>query len=197
MPTDDSSAQLARFHAPLVLSETTRFRINRLHEEAKRFADFLHDTLPNVDTREKVLEELFNIRSLAEGAIQYGRSPLNLRVLAELFHSVEVHDVRVARLWLNPTEFADLRKVGFKVFEPTTQRENLRRGLMGVIWTNCEVWVSSKKIPAGHVVLVPDLLGKENPPNPLRYGEHLFHYPANGEDLAPDWTPSKSQLKEL
>jgi hypothetical protein len=91
-----------------------------------------------------------------------------------------VKDDRVLRLWLNPYDYADLRKFGSSLIDPATTREELKQGIQGVIW-NAQIRLKRKAIPQGFAVLISD--------NEATTVENA--------DLAPDWKPTEAQLVRI
>jgi len=76
-------------------------------------------------------------------------APLSGAVLADAFALVEDHDLRVARVFMNARDYADIRKFGRDIFDPETQRDILRSGMMGLLWgANL---ITSRLVPSGTV----------------------------------------------
>lgn len=78
-------------------------------------------------------------------------APLNPAVLADAFSQIERHDLRVARIYMHATDYADLRKFGDNVIDRETQRTLLQTGLMGVLW-GAQI-ITSRLVPAGTVYI--------------------------------------------
>ena len=74
-------------------------------------------------------------------------APLSPAVLADAFAEIERHDLRVARVFMNATDYADIRKFGRDVLDTEAQATLWKTGLMATIW-NAQVIVS-RLVPAG------------------------------------------------
>lgn len=87
-------------------------------------------------------------------------APLNGAVLADAFASIERHDLRVARLFMNAVDYADIRKFGRDILDVETQQSLLRTGLMGTLW-GAQIIVS-RLVPAGVVYACcePEMFGR-------------------------------------
>lgn len=86
--------------------------------------------------------------------------PLIPSNLIDAFARVETHDLRVARIFCNALDFADLRKWGRDVFDPETQQSLLKTGLMGTIY-GAQIIVT-RKVPQGsiYVTAEPEFFGR-------------------------------------
>lgn len=76
-------------------------------------------------------------------------APLSPAVLADAFAEIERHDLRVARVFMNATDYADIRKFGRDVLDIESQAALWKTGLMATIW-NAQIIVS-RLVPAGVV----------------------------------------------
>lgn len=87
-------------------------------------------------------------------------APINGAVLADAFASIERHDLRVARIYMNAVDYADIRKFGRDILDPETQQALLRTGLMGTLW-GAQI-ITSRLVPAGWVYVCcdPDMFGR-------------------------------------
>ena len=87
-------------------------------------------------------------------------APISGAVLADAFALVERHDLRVARVFMNARDYADLRKFGRDILDIETQRELLKTGLMGTIW-GAQIIVS-RLVPVGtvYVCCEPEMFGR-------------------------------------
>lgn len=81
-------------------------------------------------------------------------APVNGAVLADAFASIERHDLRVARIYMNAVDYADIRKFGRDILDTETQQSLLRTGLMGTLW-GAQIIVS-RLVPAGVVYVACD-----------------------------------------
>jgi len=87
-------------------------------------------------------------------------APLNGSVLADAFAQVERHDLRVARVFMNARDYADLRKFGRDILDLETQRDLLKTGLMGTLW-GAQI-ITSRLVPVGtvYVCCEPEMFGR-------------------------------------
>lgn len=76
-------------------------------------------------------------------------APLNGAVLADAFSLIERHDLRVARVFMNARDYADLRKFGRDILDIETQAVLLKTGLMGTLW-GAQI-ITSRLVPVGTV----------------------------------------------
>jgi len=87
-------------------------------------------------------------------------APLTPPNLIDAFARIETHDLRVARLFMNALDFADLRKWGRDVLDIETQATLLKSGLLATLW-GAQVIVS-RKVPVGYcyVCAEPEFVGR-------------------------------------
>jgi hypothetical protein len=87
-------------------------------------------------------------------------APLNGAVLADAFASIERHDLRVARVFMNAVDYADIRKFGRDILDTETQQVLLRTGLMGTLW-GAQI-ITSRLVPAGvtYCCAEPEMFGR-------------------------------------
>jgi HK97 family phage major capsid protein len=87
-------------------------------------------------------------------------APLSASAIADAFASIERHDLRVARIFMNATDYADIRKFGDNILDRETQRDLLKTGLMGEIY-GAQIIVS-RLVPAGtvHICGEPEMFGR-------------------------------------
>lgn len=87
-------------------------------------------------------------------------APLNGAVLADAFALVERHDLRVARVFMNARDYADLRKFGRDILDIESQRDLLKTGLMATLW-GAQI-ITSRLIPVGtvYVCCEPEMFGR-------------------------------------
>lgn len=87
-------------------------------------------------------------------------APISGAVLADAFALVERHDLRVARVFMNARDYADLRKFGRDILDIETQATLLKTGLMGTLW-GAQVIVS-RLVPVGtvYVCAEPEMFGR-------------------------------------
>ena len=69
--------------------------------------------------------------------------------IADAFALIERHDLRVARVFMNARDYADLRKFGRDILDIESQRDLLKTGLMATLW-GAQVIVS-RIVPVGTV----------------------------------------------
>lgn len=87
-------------------------------------------------------------------------APIGAASLADGFALVERHDLRVARVFMNARDYADLRKFGRDILNDETQAILLKTGLMGTLW-GAQVIVS-RLVPVGTVYICcePEMFGR-------------------------------------
>lgn len=78
-------------------------------------------------------------------------APISGAVLADAFALIERHDLRVARIYMNARDYADIRKFGRDILDIESQAVLLKTGLQGVIY-GANV-VTSRLVPNGTVYL--------------------------------------------
>lgn len=87
-------------------------------------------------------------------------APISGAVLADAFSLVERHDLRVARVYMNARDFADIRKFGRDILDIEAQASLLKTGLMGVLY-GAQI-VVSRLVPVGtvYVCCEPEHFGR-------------------------------------
>jgi len=87
-------------------------------------------------------------------------APISGDVLADAFSLIERHDLRVARVFMNARDYADLRKFGRDILDIETQRDLLKTGLMATLW-GAQIIVS-RLVPVGtvYVCCEPEMFGR-------------------------------------
>lgn len=87
-------------------------------------------------------------------------APVSGSVLADAFANIEQHDLRVARVFMNAKDYADLRKFGRDILDIETQRDLLKTGLVGSLW-GAQIIVS-RLVPVGttYVCCEPEMFGR-------------------------------------
>jgi HK97 family phage major capsid protein len=87
-------------------------------------------------------------------------APITGAVLADAFSLVERHDLRVARIFMNARDYADLRKFGRDILDIESQAALLKTGLMGTLW-GAQIIVS-RLVPVGtvYVCCEPEMFGR-------------------------------------
>jgi len=76
-------------------------------------------------------------------------APISPSVLADVFAEVERHDLRVARIYMNATDYADIRKFGRDILDIESQATLLKTGLQATLW-GAQI-ITSRLVPAGFV----------------------------------------------
>jgi len=61
-------------------------------------------------------------------------APLNGAVLADAYAQIERHDLRVARVFMNARDYADIRKFGRDILDIESQAALLKTGLQATLW---------------------------------------------------------------
>lgn len=76
-------------------------------------------------------------------------APISPSVLADAFAEVERHDLRVARIYMNAVDYADIRKFGRDILDIESQATLLKTGLQATLW-GAQI-ITSRLVPAGYV----------------------------------------------
>ena len=87
-------------------------------------------------------------------------APLNGAVLADAWALIERHDLRVARVFMNARDYADIRKFGRDILDIESQAVLLKTGLQATLW-GAQV-ITSRLVPAGtvYVCCEPEMFGR-------------------------------------
>jgi len=78
-------------------------------------------------------------------------APISPAVLADAFAEVERHDLRVARIYMNAVDYADIRKFGRDILDIESQATLLKTGLQATLW-GAQI-ITSRLVPAGFVYI--------------------------------------------
>lgn len=81
-------------------------------------------------------------------------APISPSVLADAFAEIERHDLRVARIYMNATDYADIRKFGRDILDIESQAALLKTGLQATLW-GAQI-ITSRLVPAGFVYLTTE-----------------------------------------
>ena len=87
-------------------------------------------------------------------------APISGAALADSFSLIERFDLRVARVFMNARDYADLRKFGRDILDIESQATLLKTGLMATLW-GAQIIVS-RLVPVGvvYVVCEPEMFGR-------------------------------------
>lgn len=87
-------------------------------------------------------------------------APISGAVLADAFANIEANDLRVARIFMNARDYADLRKFGRDILDIESQANLLKTGIQSTLWG--AVVITSRLIPQGFVYLTaePEMFGR-------------------------------------
>jgi len=87
-------------------------------------------------------------------------APLTPPDIADAFASIEQWDLRVARVFANALDYADIRKWGRDVLDIETQASLLKTGMMATLW-GAQIIVS-RRVPVGtmYVCCEPEFFGR-------------------------------------
>ncbi len=87
-------------------------------------------------------------------------APISPAILADAFAEIERHDLRVARVYMNATDYADIRKFGRDVLDIESQATLWKTGMMATGW-NAQ-FIVSRIVPAGvvYVCCEPEHFGR-------------------------------------
>jgi HK97 family phage major capsid protein len=87
-------------------------------------------------------------------------APISGAVLADAFALIERHDLRVARVYMNARDYADIRKFGRDILDIESQATLLKTGLQATLWGS--QIITSRIVPAGtvYVCCEPEMFGR-------------------------------------
>ena len=87
-------------------------------------------------------------------------APVTPSDLADAFAEIERWDLRVARVFVNATDYTDIRKWGRDVLDIETQATLLKTGLMATLW-GAQIIVS-RRVPVGYMYVCaePEFFGR-------------------------------------
>jgi len=87
-------------------------------------------------------------------------APISPAVLADAFAEVERHDLRVARIYMNAVDYADIRKFGRDILDIESQATLLKTGLQATLW-GAQI-ITSRLVPVGfcYVACEPEQFGR-------------------------------------
>ena len=87
-------------------------------------------------------------------------APISGAVLADAFALIEAHDLRVARVYMNARDYADVRKFGRDILDIESQATLLKTGLQATLW-GAQI-ITSRLVPAGtvYVTCEPEMFGR-------------------------------------
>ena len=87
-------------------------------------------------------------------------APISGSVLADAYAQIERHDLRVARVYMNARDYADIRKFGRDILDIESQATLLKTGLQATLW-GAQV-ITSRIVPAGtvYVCCEPEMFGR-------------------------------------
>jgi len=87
-------------------------------------------------------------------------APISGAVLADAFAEIERHDLRVARIFMNATDYADIRKFGRDILDIESQAVLLKTGLQATLW-GAQI-ITSRLVPVGtvYVCCEPEMFGR-------------------------------------
>ena len=85
---------------------------------------------------------------------------LTSNVLADAWGNVETNDIRVANVFMNARDYADLRKFDRDVLDPITQESLLKSGILASLW-GAKI-ITSRVVPVGTVYVLgePEFAGR-------------------------------------
>lgn len=87
-------------------------------------------------------------------------APISSAALADAFSEIEQHDLRVARIYMNAKDYADIRKFGREILDIESQATLLKTGLQATLW-GAQI-IISRLVPAGFVYVCcePEYFGR-------------------------------------
>ena len=87
-------------------------------------------------------------------------APISGSVLADAYSLIERHDLRVARVFMNARDYADVRKFGRDILDIESQATLLKTGLQASLW-GAQI-ITSRIVPVGtvYVCCEPEMFGR-------------------------------------
>lgn len=87
-------------------------------------------------------------------------APITPAVLADAYALIERHDLRVARVFMNARDYADIRKFGRDILDIESQAILLKTGLQATLW-GAQI-ITSRLVPVGtvYVACEPEMFGR-------------------------------------
>ena len=87
-------------------------------------------------------------------------APITPAVLADAYALIERHDLRVARVYMNARDYADVRKFGRDILDIESQAVLLKTGLQATLW-GAQI-ITSRLVPVGtvYVCCEPEMFGR-------------------------------------
>lgn len=87
-------------------------------------------------------------------------APISGAVLADAYAAIEKHDLRVARVFMNAQDYADIRKFGRDILDIESQAVLLKTGIQSTIWG--AQYITSRLVPRGIVYICaePEMFGR-------------------------------------
>jgi len=87
-------------------------------------------------------------------------APISPAILADAFAEIERHDLRVARIYMNAVDYADVRKFGRDILDIESQAILLKTGLQASLW-GAQI-ITSRLVPTGFVYVCcePEQFGR-------------------------------------
>jgi len=123
--------------------------------------------IPLTQIKERRFDLIERAQDLARAQIQaaedervFAVAPISGAVLADAFALIERHDLRVARVYMNARDYADIRKFGRDILDIESQATLLKTGLQATLW-GAQV-ITSRIVPAGtvYVCCEPEMFGR-------------------------------------
>ena len=87
-------------------------------------------------------------------------APISGSVLSDAYSLIERHDLRVARVFMNARDYADVRKFGRDILDIESQATLLKTGLQASLW-GAQI-ITSRIVPVGtvYVCCEPEMFGR-------------------------------------
>jgi hypothetical protein len=163
------------FGPPQVVGDWQAKALQTIQEGYLALAKLIEQNAPSTNMRGLALDALEDSYLKAKAAAMEPRATVTPDVLTKTFTVVEDRDTIVKRVWLNATDWADVRKYGSNTIDMETRAEMFRQGIQGRIW-NAQIRLK-RTIPVGFALPV----GEDE----------------DDRDLAPDWVPEPERLVRL
>lgn len=147
----------------------------KIRKKFLEIADLIENEIPTTPEIDEAINSLVTAKILCDAAVKTGKSIATADVIVRSFLSIERNDLLVIRMWMNPCDYANLRKYSGDTIDISTDIDKLRQGIQGKLWST-EIRITTK-IPEGFLVLIPDQ--------------------GDDSDLDPNWIPSMSEMKRF
>lgn len=170
-----SKRHLQAFQPPIGFRDDQVELLAKAQKAFLELATFIDEQVPTTLQKDKIFASLEEAKAHVDQAIRVGRSIVIPDVLFRIMAKVEVQDDRVARLWFNAYDYADVPKFCKDYLDVISDVTKIRQGIVALV--NMAEIRLSRKIPQGFVVPIGEAAGDS--------------------DLEAGWEPSPEQLVRI